>query len=276
MKFSKFLLAFTFLSLSSFIFSQNQELLSKKDDGTELEIQEGDLKEGYSSRIRIGADYTHVHMGIDGCPSFNGNLGGGQFSYEYNPTDAFYGGVKASWKQGKMHASSGKRSLLYIDAHERLGYTLSLDEYAIDWSFFTGIGYRYYSQKFTDKTHDHLVFRYNYIYIPVGMVFEYAPVDYFTLGVDFTWMPQAYPTVAIHPLGGARWILSNELANFAISIPLDFTFNDAKEFHLVVTPFYERWKDGHSKAKTSTGVPLGLPSNTYDFAGVDVNFGYSF
>lgn len=45
---------------------------------------------------------------------------------------------------------------------------------------------------------------------------------------------------------------------------------------LVVSPFYERWQDGHTTAKTSGGTPLGLHGNTYNFFGVDLNLAYSF
>jgi hypothetical protein len=41
-------------------------------------------------------------------------------------------------------------------------------------------------------------------------------------------------------------------------------------------PFYEHWQDGHTTAKLSNGTPLGLPGNTYNFYGIELNFSFCF
>jgi hypothetical protein len=92
-------------------------------------------------------------------------------------------------------------------------------------------------------------------------------------------MPQVYPTVRIVPLKGARWILKDTLDNVSVELPLTFTFTKKRFKHrygLVVKPFYEHWQDGHSTARASSGSALNLPSNTYNFWGVELNFAYSF
>lgn len=242
--------------------------------------QEGDVPnmplEKFASYFEIGADYTHVNFNPQGNPSFHGNLGGLQGSYEYKSKDNFYAGVNFSWKEGQMHGSAGKRSLLYIDAQERLGYTLALKSLEYTFTFFSGLGYRHYGQKLTPNVGSSLKFRYNEFYIPVGIKSNYTVNSWFAMGLDFTWMPQVYPTVSIVPLKGSRWILTDRLANFYVNVPMNFTVTKNKRFHIVVDPFYERWQDGHSTAKTSSGVALGLPGNTYNFWGVNVNCGYSF
>lgn len=228
------------------------------------------------SRLQVGGDYTHVQIRPHGLPSFNGNLGGAQASYEYRLMDSFYGGLTTSWKEGSTHGSDGKRKLLYIDVQERFGYMLSLCHENLFLTFFTGLGYRHLGHKFIPKTGSVLYFRYNELYVPVGILTDYTVNSWFAFGLDFTWMPQVYPTVSIVPLKGNRWILTETLANFFVDLPLDFTLTKSKKFHLILKPFYERWKDGHSTAETSTGIPLGLPGNAYNFWGVDVNFAYCF
>ncbi len=228
------------------------------------------------SRFQIGVDYTRVKITPQGLSSFKGNLGGIQASYEYRLMDSFYGALTTSWKQGGTHGTDGKRHLLYLDVQERFGYTASFEQEDLLLTFFTGLGYRHLGHKFIPTQGSLLHFRYNELYVPVGALLDYAVNSWFAFGVDFTWMPQVYPTVSIVPLKGARWVLTETLGNVFLDVPLDFTLTKDKKCHLILKPFYERWKDGHSTAVTSTGVALGLPGNTYNFWGFDVNFAYLF
>lgn len=271
MNFSKFYKCFCLFGFSSLLFSENQNFISSQEDASQPKMQQVNLTDK-NSRLRIGGDYSYVHLALTGFPSFNGNLGGAQFSYEYRPSDAVYAVVASSWKQGQLNASNIKGSLLYFDAHEALGYTVSLYNRAINWSFFVGLGYRYFTQKFIVEAGDRLGYRFEFLYIPVGMLFEYEASDYLTLGLDFTWQPQTYPTHA-NPLSGVRWVL--QLESFYVAVPFEFKLNKSKDFHLVISPFYERWQDV-TKITTPSRKRLKGPSVTYDFAGVDVNLGYSF
>src|SRR3989338_1604616 len=80
-------------------------------------------KKECSSRIQLGADYTYLIFDPEDNTSFDGNLGGLQGLYEYRPMEDIYAGLKFAWKQGSTSGSSGERSMLYIDAEERIGYT---------------------------------------------------------------------------------------------------------------------------------------------------------
>jgi len=199
-----------------------------------------------------------------------------QGMYEYHPVNRFYGATKLTWKEGETHSDAGKRSLIYIDAHERLGYTFGFHQEDWTLTLFSGFGYRYYGQQFKPKEGSSIKFRYNEIYIPVGAIANYAMNNWFAIGVGATWLPQIYPTVKIVPLKGARWIIRNKLANFSVELPLIFTLSKNKRCSLIFKPFYEYWQDGHTTAKTSTGVHLGIPGNTYNFGGAELNFAYSF
>ncbi|MBS0603630.1 MAG: hypothetical protein JSS60_01190 [Verrucomicrobia bacterium] len=229
-----------------------------------------------NSRFQFGGNYTWVSIHPHEHTSFEGSLGGAQAIYEYRPLNRFYGAAKLAWRQGETHGPAGERSLLYIDAQERLGYTFSFYNDDLLLTLFSGLGYRHLGQKLDPKHGDSIKFRYNEIYIPVGAIADYAVNNWFAIGLGFTWMPQVYPTVNIEPLEGARWIIENELANFYVEMPFTFTLTDDKRWSIIVNPFYEYWKDGHTTAKTKRGVKLGLPGNTYNFGGVDVNFAYSF
>jgi hypothetical protein len=89
-------------------------------------------------------------------------------------------------------------------------------------------------------------------------------------------MPQVYPTLKIDPLNGARWILTYKLANFRVAAPIVITPWEGRGWFFNVEPFAEYWQDGSTPARTETHVALGIPRNTYYFAGVNLNIGYSF
>lgn len=227
-------------------------------------------------RVQIGGNYTWASIRPHGHTSFEGNLGGAQGLFEYKPIDSFYGAVKLAWREGRTTGSAGSRSLVYVDTQERLGYTLGLWNDDLLLTGFSGFGYKYLGQELRPKHGSSVTFNYNEIYIPVGGIADYVVNSWFAIGAGFTWMPQIYPTVKIVPLKGARWIITDQLANFYVEMPFTFTLTADKRFSIVVNPFYEYWQDGHSTAKTSDGTRLGLPGNTYNFGGVDVNFMYSF
>ena len=249
-------------------------IASNHESSREQKVAQCPIK--LNSRLQVGGNYARVRIHPHGHTSFDGNLGGAQGLYEYRPINFFYGGAKLTWREGKTEGPVGSRSLIYIDAQERLGYTFSAKNDDDRLTFYTGLGYRYYWQKLDPKVGSNMEFKYNEFYVPIGMIGEHVFNSWFSIGLGFTWMPQIYPTVTIKPLGGARWIISNEQANFYVEMPFTFTLTDNKRCSLIVNPFYEHWEDGHTTAKTARGVPLDLPGNTYNFGGVEVNFAYSF
>lgn len=227
-------------------------------------------------RFEIGGNYTYAFIHPHEHRTFHGGLGGAQALFEYRPMRKFYGAGKLTWSEGKTHNSVGTRSLVYIDLEERLGYTFASEENNLRFSLFSGFGYKHLAHKFSPKSDSSIKFKYNHIYIPLGFTSDYSFNRWFTVGLGLTWMPQVYPTVKIVPLKGARWILSNKLANFYAEMPFTFSLTHDKRFTLQFTPTYEYWQDGHTTAKTNRGVRLGLPGNTYNFWGADLNLGYSF
>ncbi len=228
------------------------------------------------SRLQIGINATHASIKIHHQPLFHGNLGGLQGSYEYRPWNHFYAGVKVDWKQGKTEGSNQSRYLVYTDVQERFGYTFVSDDKSRFLTLFSGLGYRYLSHKLKQHENPSIKFCYNEIYLPVGFLSDYFFKRWWLLGLNFTWMPQVYPTVKIVPLKGARWILKRSLGNILIEFPLTFFLTRSQHYALIFKPFYEYWEDGRSTAKMSNGTALGLPGNIYNFWGAQLNFAYSF
>lgn len=196
--------------------------------------------------------------------------------YEYRPADRIYGALKGVWKEGHTHGGDGKRSILYFDAQERIGYTVAASKMAWRLTLFSGFGYRFIRHKLEPKVGSSVRFNYNEFYFPVGFLTNYDVNSWFAFGVDFTWMPQIFPTVTIVPLKGARWVLTRELGNYYVEVPFTFTVTKSKSFQIIVNPFYERWQDGHTTAKLPSGIALGLPGNTYNFYGAELNLAFNF
>ena len=229
-----------------------------------------------NSTLQFGVNYSHVNITIPDQSSFEGDLGGIQASYEYRPWDSIYGGLRVAWREGNTENSSASRYLVYVDVQERLGYSFTLP--CMDWALtiFSGFGYRYLGHKLEQSGESPINFEYNEFYIPVGFLSEYFLNSWLSIGLNFTWMPQVFPTVEIAPLKGARWIIKNSISNVLVEVPLIFFITQDQCYSLILKPFYEHWKDGHSTAKTSTGNALGLPSNTYNFWGAELNFAFLF
>lgn len=230
----------------------------------------------YDQNFQIGVNYTYVTLKPHDHTTFHSSLGGMQALYEYRPLNRFYGGAKLTWRQGKPKGSTGTRSLLYFDAQERLGYTFAPENG--DWALtlFSGFCFRYLGQHLTPKSGSSLRFKYNEFYVPVGMLTTYEANSWLSVGLNFMWMPQVFSSVSIVPLKGARWVTTNTLGNFYAEMPLNFAVTEDKRFLITFNPFYERWKDGPTTAKSSNGTHLGLPGNTYNFYGAELNFGYCF
>lgn len=228
------------------------------------------------SSVQIGVNYTRANIKVEGQSSFDGNLGGIQGSYEYQPWNSFYGGLRVAWKEGKTKNSSADRKLVYIDVQERIGYTYS--PCCNDWAatIFSGFGYRYLGHRLHQFHEPSVKFRYNEFYVPVGFLSEYFFRSCWSVGLNCIWMPQVFPTVEIVPLKGAYWDLKNTVGNVLVEVPLTYFFQEDGCYSLILKPFYERWEDGRSTAKTTSGQKLGLPKNTYNFWGVEFNFAYAF
>jgi hypothetical protein len=228
-----------------------------------------------NSHLQIGANYTYASIRTSGEPNTSGSLGGIQALYEFKTPNRIYGGVTFAWREGNTTGDGNSRSILEFDTQERLGYTWGTYEKDFLFSLFSGFGFRHFGEKVSTSGNS-VHFNYNEFYFPVGFLLKGRLNSFISMGLNFEWMPQVYPTVTISPLGGARWILSNELSNFKIELPLIFYASKSHNLSIILQPFFEYWKDGRTSAKTQNGISLDIPENKYLFGGVDLNLCYSF
>lgn len=228
----------------------------------------------HDHRVQVGGNYSYCWIKPQGNSTMRGSLGGAQGIYEYRPLNFVYAAAAFGYRIGKTRNHAGSREIQDFNPQARVGYTYSNEGIVDRLTFFTGVGARYMPEKVKVGATS-IKFKYTTFYVPVGFLFEQKVMQNFLVGCNFQWMPQVFPMVRIDPLDGAEWDLTYQLLNFYVEVPLILSLYKDR-FTVSFSPFFETWRDGKSTAKTLTDLALALPGNKYYFAGVNVNFGYSF
>lgn len=224
----------------------------------------------------IGPRYIRANVKPSGVSSLQGNMGGMQSSYEYKPFDYLYAGLMFDWAYGKVHGGDGKRNLLDVNVHERLGYTLSFWDHDFLLTFFTGFGYRHLSHDVRYNHFSSLDLRYNHFYVPVGILTNYQITDTIAIGGNITWKGQVFSSVYASPIGGAYWKIEKKFKNFLVELPCTFLVHRERNLSIVFKPFFEFWQDGWTTARAPSGNKLDLPKNSYVLWGGELNLKASF
>ena len=254
---------------------ESNHTLQNGKDYSQNNLHSQQDSQSYPHHIFVGANYTRAYLKPSGNPSFSGNLWGAQASYAYCKSNFFYGALDFEWRYGNVKASNGKRDVQDIIGEERLGYLLEVSPNIL-LTFFSGFGFRQIWHDVKLKESRSIDLRYNHFYMPLGIYSHFYPTDFISFGLNATWYAQVFPTLTISPLGGARWKLQRKFANFLIELPVTFLDLFVKNLSLILTPQLEVWQDGRTTARSSSGVSLGLPKNTYIFWGGEVNLKYRF
>jgi len=232
---------------------------------------------GYTFKGSVGGNYTYMKLSPEDVHSSTGNLGGVQASVEFLPRPFLYEGATFLWRTGNLQSIDSKTTNIEdFDTQARFGY-VNTDYKDLRFIGFGGFGWRYIGQLLKAPGVTDLALNYNEVYIPIGAMLDYKILDCFNLGFNLTWMPEIYSTVNFVPLDNGRWITYSKLANFQVEMPLTGYFHYSKfNFTIEGKLFFQFWQDGKTLAKTSTGIDLGLPQNSYYLGGFMVNFGASF
>ena len=224
----------------------------------------------------FGPKYVRAAVKPSGHPSFHGNMGGMEILYEYGPGDFLYGAGAFDWAYGKVHAGNGKRDLLDINVCERLGYTWSFWNRDFLLSLFSGFGYRHLDHDVKINHMSSIDLHYNHFYLPIGLLTHTQINSFFSIGGNVIWKGQLFSTVHISPIGGAHWKIQKKYKNVLVELPLTFLVHNPTHFSLVFVPYFELWQDGHTTARSSSGLQLNLPQNTNIFWGAQLNLRFSF
>ena len=221
----------------------------------------------FHSRLQVGGEYTYLHLKPQRKAAFNGSLGGAQGMYEYWANCHFYTGAKFNWRQGSVTRHSKDRSILYMDGQAKIGSIIGSKKDGTSWTIFTGFGYHYLKQE-----QGRLDLKYSEFYVPLGMSMEYTVNPWFAVDVNVTWMPQVISNVRAN---SSNRHLTRKIPNFNFGCAFDFMTKN-KRFHVIITPFGEYWQDGAGRSIKKSRRTLKVRSNTYQYWGVDLNFGFCF
>ena len=228
-------------------------------------------------QFTVGGKYTRAYLKPSANPSFSGNMGGAQASYEYRRPDFFYGALEFEWRYGCLHASNGSRKLQDINGQERLGYTFQVWDPVHTVTLFSGFGFRQLYHDVDLNGLSSIDLRYNHFYIPFGIFSQFKAASFLSIGFNATWYLQVVPTVTISPFNGARWKLRRQFKSFLAEIPFVFHLDAyVKGLSILFVPQFELWQDGPSTARSPSGISLGLPQNTYILWSGELSVKYAF
>jgi hypothetical protein len=228
------------------------------------------------SRFWIGgqAYYYDLHISdagntndVTATPNpFTGWLGGFIAGYEYRKPASLYAVLDFSYALGTIstHGTGNNSRYVHDEILEaRVGYNGVLKHWLI--SPYTGGGFRWNIQHRRSGELASLTFDYYKIYIPLGLLVNYLPHPAVNVGIDVEWMPDVLSMVSLSSLKGAFWKLERK-NNYFVELPCLLTYANRWEFGII--PFWIRFADGDSTAKTESGIDLGLDNQfTNDWGG---------
>jgi hypothetical protein len=229
----------------------------------------------YVHLLDVGPTFAYAWVTPENNPTVTGPMGGIEALYQYRPINDIYLGAAASWKMGSLTHDPMNRTVQDVNIQERIGYTTAFrdDTFA---SFYSGVGVRYLPETVSSGSVS-MNFSYAEFYAPVGFLITSEYSSNFSYGLNAEWRPHIFPTVHIQPLGGTWWSLLYRIDNIYVSLPIRYSACGDR-YSGIIAPYFELWHDGASTATTvstsgsPTDLSLGLPSNTYLFAGVTFSF----
>lgn len=236
------------------------------------------------SRIYLGPEVAHLHLqiwetnhlavpGAQQNVKVNGVLGGGVLAYEFKSFRALYAGVFGTALTGSVSGDGvPSTNVTDIEGEVRIGYNYQALQ-GRKWmvSPYFGFSFNYISQKpdFSPS------FRYFTYVIPVGFVLDWSPKDWISIEFHFQWRPQVDSTVRVGSIPGARFVLHKKNAQFLVEMPFLFHLGKKRNWEIGITPFWERKKSGTSR-RTIGCIALGLPKQSYTYAGGSLTAAYRF
>ncbi len=236
------------------------------------------------SRIYVGPQVSSLelqirqgpHLALHGAQqnvTLNGVLGGVIIGYEYKSFHALYAALLTDWLAGTISKKGvPSRKINDLEAEVRIGYNYQALQ-GKKWVVtpYLGFGFNYISQKQSSPPS----FKYYEYYLPLGFIVDYMPKDWFTVELNFQWRPALDSTVRVSTIAGSRFTLKKKHSQYWVEMPFIFHLGEKRNWDISLVPFWKRKKDGATK-NAPGGIPLGLPKQSYTYAGGYVTIGYRF
>ncbi|MCH9631002.1 MAG: hypothetical protein S4CHLAM37_10140 [Chlamydiia bacterium] len=228
------------------------------------------------SSFYLGPKYKRSRIDLEGLGSFRGNEWGLTAGYEYSKNYSFYANVFFEGTFGSVKQSSinNKMDMTDLLGGLKIGYVVAFGT-SVMCRFIPYIGYGYHYIEEENRFTGFAPVKYTYYvpYLPFGGSFSITPIDALTLTLRGEYQYNLETILDINTLKGARWSLDSKPSWF---VELPITWNIADYLHLSLTPFYNVFKSGNSKAVTNSGLALGIQPQSYTSWGGKLALSYHF
>lgn len=231
------------------------------------------------TRVWAGPEVFHLRLGVDKINNYRGYLGGVVGGFERKYVWDLYVNVNGSYALGRLNGQSSRSRFVHDMFVEGLfGGSIPLTAcHNLLFTPYLGFGYTHVIQHLRASGLPSLNFKYSKYYLPLGFIFDYMPISWVNVGLDFKWMPQIDPTLKVVDLSGGRWELAYK-QGFFVKLPIEFIFKKHERYfwNVGVVPFFRWMKDGQTQAVTNNGTRLAIPENQYTYWGGQVTFAINF
>ena len=219
------------------------------------------------SAIFLGPQVASVTMSIEGnSPSFHGALAGARLGYTYQKPHSLYAKAFISYALGRLKSEDNPSRFLHDESVEgQIGYVFACHKFRL--TPYVGYGFHYLIQhRESHPLFAELTFKYRDYYLPLGLQGKYSFTSQVNFGVNFSWRYDIDPSVQISGFEGIHWTLHHKDGHL-VSLPLEGFFDDKQRWSFCLEPYWQQYQIGSSKAVSSTGMPLGLTTQTLTYWG---------
>ena len=207
-------------------------------------------------RLYIGPSASWYNIEYVTDQDQSGPMYGGIIGYDYLKNDMIYAGAQFNYLAGKLVGSFGNDFTQELWTEGRLGYRFSLgSEKKASFTPFTGYGYFVFLQDL-----DPGVFRYRFMYVPIGFRATCEAADFLEIGIN--------------AMGGipfsSKWSVDETLTGNTriiayVEVPFRFYLTpQTKRFDLSIVPYWRNW------SIRSQGNLIGQINN---IVGAEIQFG---
>ncbi|MCI5053068.1 MAG: hypothetical protein MRY21_08060 [Simkaniaceae bacterium] len=228
------------------------------------------------NNLSVGPVFERTHLKTNGQGNYDGNLWGAELAYTLLVPWGLYARASFDIIDGNL---TGPKNGSHIEETDFfiVGRVGGVFNWGHKQQYYLAPYAGYMLQTISRREHitgeQTLTYTYFMPYVPVGFYLFMQPFFAFSIGIDFCYQIGIETYLAISSLKGSRWALSRK-NNWRLELPINYRCNQAVNLRFV--PYAYSGKIGSSSAVTSTGLPLGIESQSYSTWGMKVALGYNF
>lgn len=241
--------------------------------------------------MNYGIDFNYARYNFNDIATQSGYLAGAHFDAAFKSANKFYTGVNfdGRWNAGLISSSF---DLNNPNALQGGNTQASVADYLADWevgyfhltcnerwsiSPFTGIGFQHLRFRFKP---DALTYKYNQVYIPIGLQWFYHSPRNITIGCRAIYRAGAYTTlhVATPNLGDNDRLELRYSQGVNVLIPITLHYREDKcvGLNFSMIPFFDWNHFAFPKETNSQGLAFPVADNKRWYLGMNVNIGMVF